>query len=105
MPYCFRTSKKFGLSFQGFWNRINRLEIIQEGAQGTVDIGEGLEFSGDIETAVADILPDALEIFLFDETVVVFLLGPGAGEGDTAGITPGQEGRVDKFRGVVAVDA
>jgi hypothetical protein len=34
-------------------------EIIQAGAPGAAAIGEGLEFGGGIETAAADILPDA----------------------------------------------
>ncbi|MDR1986989.1 MAG: hypothetical protein LBP88_08480 [Treponema sp.] len=80
-------------------------EIIQEGSPGAAAIGESLEFGGGVETAAAGILPDAREVFLFDETVVVFLVGPGAGKGDAAGITPGQEGRVDTLRAVVAVDA
>jgi hypothetical protein len=42
---------------------------------------------------------------LFDETVVIFLVGAGSGKGDAAGIAPGKEGAVDKLRAVVAVDA
>ena len=67
-----------------------RQEIIQEGSQGTVDRGEGLVFNGGVETRVVGIVPKALEVFWFDETVVVFLVGPGSGEGDVAGITPGR---------------
>ncbi|MDR0707580.1 MAG: hypothetical protein LBF60_06870, partial [Treponema sp.] len=52
-------------------------EIIQEGAQGTVEGGQDLEFRGGVETGVADIVPDAFQVFLFDETVIVFLVGPG----------------------------
>jgi hypothetical protein len=73
-------------------------EIIQEGIQGAVDGGQGLEFRGGVEAAVADILPDAFEIFLFDETVIVFLIGACPGEGDAAGM-------IDKLRAVIAVDA
>jgi hypothetical protein len=75
-----------------------RQEIIQEGAPGTVDAGEGLMFCEGIEAAVADILPNAFKVFLFDETVIVFLVGPGSGKGDMMGIAPGQEGPVDGSR-------
>jgi hypothetical protein len=82
-----------------------RQEIIQEGTPGAVDSGEGLVLGGGVEAVVADILPDAGEIFLFDEAVVVFLVGSATGKGDVMGIASGQEGTVDKFRAVVAVDA
>jgi hypothetical protein len=45
------------------------------------------------------------EIFLFDETVVVFLIGACPGEGDAAGIAPREEGTVDKLRAVIAINA
>ncbi|MDR0707261.1 MAG: hypothetical protein LBF60_05215 [Treponema sp.] len=48
-------------------------EIIQEGARGLIDPCEGLAFRGGVETGAADIVPDAFEVFLFDETGVVFL--------------------------------
>ena len=53
-----------------------RQEIIQEGAQGAVDAGEGLVFGRGVEAAVADIIANTFKVFLFDETVVVFLVGP-----------------------------
>jgi hypothetical protein len=56
-----------------------------------------------VEAAVADIVPDTREIFLFDEAVIVFLAGSGPGEGDAVGITSGQEGMVDELRAVIAV--
>jgi hypothetical protein len=37
------------------------------------------------------------EIFLFNETVVIFLVRSGTGEGDAVGIAPGKEGAVDKL--------
>jgi hypothetical protein len=62
-------------------------------------------FRGGVETAVAHIVPDTFEVFLPDETVVVFLVGSAAGKRDVAGIAPGQEGPVDKLGAVIAVDA
>jgi hypothetical protein len=43
--------------------------------------------------------------FLFDETVIVFLVGSGPGKSDMGGIAPGEEGVVDKLRAVIAGDA
>jgi hypothetical protein len=80
-------------------------EIVQEGAQGLIDGGEGLVFGGGVEAGVADIIADAGGVFLFDEAVVVFFIGAGSGEGDAGGVAPGQEGMVDKLRTVNAVDA
>jgi hypothetical protein len=39
----------------------------------------------------------SLEIFLFNETAVIFLAGSGTGKGDAAGIAPGKEGAADKL--------
>jgi hypothetical protein len=59
----------------------SRQEIIQEGTQGAVDPCEGLVFPGSVEPAIPHIVLDTGKIFLFDETVVIFLIGPGSGEG------------------------
>jgi hypothetical protein len=80
-------------------------EIIHEGAEGPVDSGEALKFGGGVETAAADIAADTLQVFLFNETVVVFLAGPGPGKGDLVSIAPGTEGMVDKLGAVIAIDA
>jgi hypothetical protein len=80
-------------------------EIIQEGVQGTVDGCEGRQFCGGVEAGVADRVPDALEVFLFDETIVIFLVVSGPGKGDAVGTVPGEEGMIYKFGTVIAVDA
>jgi hypothetical protein len=54
-------------------------------------------FGRGVEAAGADIIANTLKVFLFDETVVVFLVGPGVGKGDAAGIAPGEEGAVNKL--------
>jgi hypothetical protein len=43
-----------------------RQEIIQERAQGAVNSDEGLVFGGGVETGVADIVADTLQVFLFN---------------------------------------
>jgi hypothetical protein len=72
-------------------------------------------FRRGIETAVAGIAADTddtsyrLKFFCSTrtrgpQTVIVFPAGPGAGKGDVVGVTPGEEGMVDKLRAVIAVD-
>jgi hypothetical protein len=80
-------------------------EIIQEEAQGTVDGRQGLVFCGGVETGVADIVPDVFQVFLFDETGIVFLVRAGSGKSAVEGIAPEPEGGRNKLRAVIAVDA
>jgi hypothetical protein len=73
--------------------------------QRTVDGGEREVFRRGVEATVANIVPDALQVFLFNKTGVVFLAGSGTGEGDTVGIAPGKEEAVDKFAAIIAINA
>jgi hypothetical protein len=48
---------------------------VQQGAQRTVNRGKGVPRRGGGKAAVADEVPDAGEVFLLDEAVVVFAVG------------------------------
>jgi hypothetical protein len=59
-----------------------------------------------LKAVVADILPDNGAVFLFDETIVIFLMVPGAGKRDGAdGVAvPASDDMVDKLAAVVAME-
>jgi hypothetical protein len=65
-------------------------------------VPEGLPF----KTVVADVLPDDGAVFLFNETVVVFLVVAGAGEGDGTGwvAEPVGDDLIDKLAAIIAVE-
>jgi hypothetical protein len=53
---------------------------VEERAEGAVEDGKGVAFSGSIETIVPGIPADDVSIFLFSETIIIFVTGTAVGE-------------------------
>jgi hypothetical protein len=79
-------------------------EEVQEGDQGFVDGGQEGLFLKALEPVIAGVFTDDGAVFLFDEAVIVFVVVPGTGEGESLIFTPDFGGVVDKFGAVVAVE-
>jgi hypothetical protein len=79
-------------------------EEVKEGDQGDIDGGEEGLFLKAREAVVTGIFADDGAIFLFDETVVVFLMVAAAGKGERFIFAPDFGSVIYKFGAVVAVE-
>jgi len=78
---------------------------VQQRAQGAIDIGECVTLRLRREAIIAHKVSDAGEVFLLDETVVVFAISPRLGKLDALVLAPFEKGGIDEFGAVVAVYA
>ena len=61
---------------------LGRHEEVKQRYQRRIHGGQERLFLNATEAAVAEVFPDDRSVFLFDETVVIFLVVTAAGEGD-----------------------
>ena len=96
--FLFGTDSGFAFKFLG------RHEKVEQGNQRPIDgIQEGLFFNP-LKPVITDIFPDHGTVFLFNETVVIFLVVAASGKRDAIFFTPDFGGIVDKLRTIIAVE-
>jgi hypothetical protein len=81
---------------------LGRREKIERRYQRGIHVRKERLFLKPFKAVIAGIFPDDRPVFLFNETVVVFLVIPLTGERDVFFFAPDFCGVVDKFRAVVA---
>ena len=79
------------------------LEEVAERPQMRVEVGQQCQLAGTVVAPVADRAAHDGVVLLFDEAVVVFLVGTAPGEGDRLALAVADELEVDELRAIIAV--
>jgi hypothetical protein len=82
-----------------------RVEKVHQGVKDGIDGGEGGEGGITLETGVPDGFADNIAVFLFDVSIVVFVIMAASGVRDAVVLAPGFQVPIDELSAVVAVDA
>ena len=82
-------------------------EVEKEAPFVVVEIVEGRDDLGILKTAIGKPLPDLSPVFLFDVSVVIFLVGPGASELDRilTVLKVTDEVPIEELGAIVAIEA